>query len=89
MPTEQDKDIKKIFQLIDHLEEAATDPGETHICPICGGPLHVWFTPYMRGEKPMVGIQVFCESCDVMIAIDKIRPSSGWLTDFNRGENST
>jgi hypothetical protein len=67
MLSEQDK---KLLRLIDHLMKATSDPGEVHECPICGGKLHVHFDLYLRGDRRIGGVQVWCEGCEVAIAID-------------------
>jgi hypothetical protein len=74
--SEQDE---KIFRLIDQLMSATSDPGEIHVCPICGGSLHVRFQPYTRGSKAMLGVQAFCESCGIAVAVDAARPPLKWL----------
>ncbi len=61
---------KKLFQLIDRLMKAPSDPGEIHICPVCGGRLHVHFDLYSRGDKKITGIQCWCEECELAMAID-------------------
>lgn len=66
-------------RLLDRLSKATTDPGEIHVCPVCGGDLHVRFEPYIRDGKSFLGLHAFCESCDAAIATDYAQLPPEWL----------
>ena len=64
------KGIEALKMLIEELMQSTTDPGEIHDCPVCGGRLHVHFDIYSRGNRKIVGVQGWCEECELAIAID-------------------
>ena len=70
----------KIGDLIHRLLSQESNPGELHECPRCGGVLHVRFELYTRHRRPMVGVNLFCENCDLRLARDySIGNSPKWL----------
>ena len=45
-------------------------PEEIHKCPVCHGELKIQTTKYQRGDRPMLGIMISCNTCKVKIAYD-------------------
>jgi len=76
----RDKEYKILSALITKLLESPAHPGEIHECPICGGHLHLTFDIYWRGNRKLVGIQGWCEECDLAIAVDSANLPS-WLIE--------
>ena len=74
---------ERILNLLDRLRKMTIDPGEIHICPICGGKLHVKFGSYERRGKSLLGVQVSCETCDVEMAVDYVQSPPEWLKAAN------
>ena len=59
-----------IDDLVHRLLIETSDPGEIHTCPICNGVLHVRFESYVRHGKNLVGVNLFCEQCEINIVSD-------------------
>ncbi len=71
-------DAKLIDELLDKLIKSDSDPGEIHICPICGGEIHVWFGAYKRFERKF-GVTVDCKSCGIKMAVDYAISPPPWI----------
>jgi predicted RNA-binding Zn-ribbon protein involved in translation (DUF1610 family) len=76
MPDKKHGDLK---QLLNRLSKAPSNPGEIHVCPECGGRLHVRIGTYTRQGKSLLGISASCESCGAAMAIDYARWTPEWL----------
>jgi len=57
-------------ELVANLLTRTDDPGDVHICPICGGILHTQFEPYKRNRRDLLGVIVKCDHCGISVGID-------------------
>jgi len=69
----------KLKELVNNLLEAETDPGEVHHCPVCGGQVRVIFSAYTRHGRELLGVQVWCEGCQIALAMDGGGPIPKWV----------
>jgi hypothetical protein len=58
---------EKLDVLVHQLMHEASDPGEIHECPNCGGILHVHFLPFKRLELDLLEVNIHCEECKINI----------------------
>ena len=71
----------RIDNLVHRLINTTNDPGEIHICPICGGVLHVKFSAYVRHRKKMIGVNIWCDKCKIDIMSDyKVENAPPWIS---------
>lgn len=73
MTLDKERNYEALKMLIAELMGSTTDPGEIHDCPVCGGKLHVHFDVYSRGDRKLVGVQAWCDECELAIAIDSAK----------------
>jgi len=71
-------DHTKLREKAQALLHEPRDPGEIHVCPVCGGRAHFRFRTYLRRTKRMVGVHAWCESCHNEMAMDFLSPIPGW-----------
>ncbi len=76
MPRE--KAIHNLDKMIESLIKEEQAPQELHKCPKCGGQLHIRFEAYARGKKKLLGVQAWCEDCQLALAIDFGGPIPSW-----------
>jgi len=67
VPVEKSQVVER---MIDKWLKQVNPPNTTHSCPECNGLMHVRFEVYTRRAKRMLGVQVWCDNCDMGIAID-------------------
>jgi hypothetical protein len=70
--------LKKMIESLIQEEQA---PKELHKCPECGGQLHIRFEVYTRGKKKLLGVQAWCENCQLALASDFAEPIPSWAED--------
>lgn len=70
----------KLDKLVQKIIVEMTEPGEIHVCPICGGVLHVRFLPYERVDILLLEVNTFCESCEKnMFATYQVEKMPQWI----------
>jgi predicted RNA-binding Zn-ribbon protein involved in translation (DUF1610 family) len=69
----------QLEQMLQRLANSENDPGEVHVCPVCGGKLGVRFEVYKRKTKRILGVLAQCDTCGTAAAIDMGEPLPSWV----------
>lgn len=68
----------KLMDWAEMLLRMESDPGEVHECPICGGKAHIEVEVYGSEGRKKVGVQIWCEGCQIVMALDGRGPIPAW-----------
>jgi len=75
---DQSRPSDKLVRLALNLQQMKDDPGKEHICPVCGGKVYVDFSVYISRGEEKLGIDIWCEGCQLRIALDGRSPIPIW-----------
>jgi len=68
----------RLINLAESVLRMEENPGEVHRCPVCGGRVHIRVEVYESRGKEKVGVQIWCEGCQIVIALDGRGPIPSW-----------
>ena len=77
-PLKEQAVYNRLEEMIESWIHEEHEPDELHQCPECGGQFHIQFEVYRRGEKRLLGVQTWCEDCQIAMALDFAEPIPAW-----------